>query len=72
MGVDHDLVLLPPSMLVNLASSLGSDEHDGDLDPTGAEGECVPPSPAEPPDSLANIESITELMAGLCLHANEA
>jgi hypothetical protein len=72
MGVDHDLVLLPPSMLVDLASSPGSDEHDGDLDPTDAEGECVPPSPAESPDSLANIDSITESMAGLCLHANEA
>jgi hypothetical protein len=72
MGVDHDLVLLHPSVPVDLASSTGFDERDGDLNPTGAKGECVPPSPAESPDSLANIDSITESMASLCLHANEA
>jgi hypothetical protein len=72
MRVDHDLVLLPPSVLVDRASFSSSDERVKDLDPIGMEGECVPPSLAESPNSPANVDSITESMAGLCLHANEA
>jgi hypothetical protein len=59
-------------MSVDQASLLGFDERVGDLDPTGVEGECVPPSPAESPNSPANVDSIAESMVGLCLHANEA
>jgi hypothetical protein len=72
MGVDHDLVLLPPSMSVNHASLPGFNERVGDLDPTGVEGECTPPSPTESFGSPANVDSISESMVGLCLHANEA
>jgi hypothetical protein len=72
MGVHHDLVLLPPSVPLDSASPLGFDERVGDLDPIGVEGECALPSLAESPDSPANIDSIAESMAGLCLHANEA
>jgi hypothetical protein len=72
MGVDDDLVLLPPSMSADLVSPLGFDERVGDLDPTGMEGECILPSPAESPDSPADVDSITESIAGLCLHADEA
>jgi hypothetical protein len=71
-GVDHDLVLLHPSMPVDSTSPLGSDEHVGDLDSIGVERECVLPSPAESPDSPANVDFISESMAGLCLHASEA
>jgi hypothetical protein len=71
-GVDHDLVLLPPSMSVDPASPLGSDERVGDLDPFGTEGECVPPTPTESFDSPADVDSITKLIAGLGLHAIEA
>jgi hypothetical protein len=71
-GVDHDLVLLPPSMPNNLASSLGSDEHIRNLDSTGVEGEGVLSSPVESLDSPSNVDSITRSMAGLCLHANKA
>jgi hypothetical protein len=70
--VDHDLVLLPPFMSVNLVSSLGSDERIGDLDSTDVEGEGVLSSLADSPDSPANVDSIIRLMASLCLHANEA
>jgi hypothetical protein len=59
-------------MSVDSASPSGFNEHVGDLDPTDVEGECILPSPAESPDSPANINSITESMAGLCLHTNEA
>jgi hypothetical protein len=72
MGVDHDLVLLPPSVLVDHVSLPGSDERARDLDPTDAEGECAPPSPAESLGSPANVDSISELMVGLCLYADEA
>jgi hypothetical protein len=72
MGVDHDLVLLPLSVPLDSASPSGSDERVRDLDPIGVEGECALPSPAESLDSPANIDSIVESMAGLCLHANEA
>jgi hypothetical protein len=44
-GVDHDLVLLPPSVLVDPACPPGSDERVGDLDPVGTEEECVLPPP---------------------------
>jgi hypothetical protein len=71
-GVDHDMLLLPPSVPVDSASPSSSDECIGDLDPTGMERECVPPSPTESPDSPANVNSIFESMASLCLHANEA
>jgi hypothetical protein len=71
MGMDHDLVLLPPSVLVNLVSPSGSNEHVEDLDPTGIVGECILPSPTELLDSPANINSIIGLIVGLCLHANE-
>jgi hypothetical protein len=69
--VDHDLVLLPPFVSIDHASFPSSDEHVGDLDPTDMEGKCVPPSPAESLGSPANVNSISESMAGLCLHANE-
>jgi hypothetical protein len=69
--VDHDLVLLPPSVPVDSASPSGSNKCVRDLDPTGVE-ECVLPSPAKSPGSPSNIDSITELMVGLCLYANEA
>jgi hypothetical protein len=72
MGVDHNLVLLPPFVSVNLVSSPSSDERIGDLDSTDVEGEGVLSSPAESPDSPANVDSITGSMASLCLHANEA
>jgi hypothetical protein len=72
MGVDHDLVLLPPSVPVDRVSFPGSDERVGDLDPTDVEGECVPPSPTESLSSPANIDSISKSMADLCLHTNEA
>jgi hypothetical protein len=71
-GVDHDLILLPPSMLVHPASPPGSDERVGDLDPAGTEGEYVPPTPTKSSDSPADIDSVTKLIAGLRLHANEA
>jgi hypothetical protein len=71
MGVDHDLVPLPPSVLVDHVSLPGSDERVKDLDSTGAE-ECASPSPAESHGSPANINSISESMVGLRLHANEA
>jgi hypothetical protein len=71
-GVDHDLVLLPPSVSIDRASFPGSDEHVGYLDPTGMEGKCVLSSPAESLGSPTNVDSISESMAGLCLHANEA
>jgi hypothetical protein len=70
--VDHDLVLLPASVSIDHASFLGSDEHVGDLDPTGVEGKCVSPSSVESLGSPTNVDSISESMAGLCLHANEA
>jgi hypothetical protein len=72
MGVDHDLVPLPPSMSVDLMSLSGSDERVRDLDPTDTKGECTSPSPIESLGSPANIGSIFESMIGLCLHANEA
>jgi hypothetical protein len=72
MGVDHDLVLLPPFMLVDPAFPLGSDECVGELDPTDMERECVLPAPAGSSDSPTNIDSITESIASLRLRANEA
>jgi hypothetical protein len=72
MGVDHDLVLLPPSMLVDPASPPGSDERVGDLHPASMEGECVLPTPTESSDSPADIDSVTKLIVGLRLHAIEA
>jgi hypothetical protein len=71
-GVDYDLVLLPPFMPVDLASSPGFDERVGDLEPIGVEGECILPSPDESLGSPANVDSIFESMAGICLHANKA
>jgi hypothetical protein len=70
-GVDHDMILLSPSMPVDPASPLGSDERIRDLDPVCTEEECVLPPPAGSPNSPADIDSITESMVGLCLHANE-
>jgi hypothetical protein len=69
---DLDLVLLSPSVRGDLVSLSGSDERVRDLDPTGVEGKCILSSPAESPNSPTNVDSITELMVGLCLHANEA
>jgi hypothetical protein len=60
------------SMPVNHASLLGSNKHVEDLDLTDVEGECVLPSPTESLNSPANINSISESMVGLSLHANEA
>jgi hypothetical protein len=62
MGVDHDMVQLPPSMSIDHATLLGSDELVEDLNPIGVESLGSP----------TNIDSIFELMVGLCLHANEA
>jgi hypothetical protein len=70
--VDHDLVLLPPFMLVDRASCLGFDERIGDLDPTDMEEEFVLPSPTKSLSSPTNIDSISKSMVGLCLHANKA
>jgi hypothetical protein len=72
MRVDHNLVLLPPSVPVDPVSPPGSKEHVEKLDPVGTEGECALPSPAESFDSPADVNSITESIVGLCLHANEA
>jgi hypothetical protein len=72
MGVDHDLIQLPPSVSIDHVSLLGSDERVEDLDPTSVEGESAPPSPVESLDSPANVDSISKLMVGLCLHADEA
>jgi hypothetical protein len=71
MGVDHDLVLLPPSMMVDSASPSGFNKRVRDLDPTGVE-ECVLPSLTESPSSPSNVDSVTELVVGLYLYANEA
>jgi hypothetical protein len=71
-GVDHDLVRLPPSAPIPHASLLGSDKRVGGLDSIGVEGESTPSSPNEPLGMLPNVNSISELMGGLCLHANEA
>jgi hypothetical protein len=70
-GVDHDLVLLLPSMPVD-PHLPSSNERVGDLDPTSVEGECTPPSPHESLGSPANVNSISKSMVGLYLHANEA
>jgi hypothetical protein len=72
MGVDHDLVQLPPSVPIHHVSLPGSDECIEDLDPIGVEGESTSPSPVESLDTPANVNSISESMGGLCLHANEA
>jgi hypothetical protein len=72
MGVDHDLVLLPPSMPVYPTSPLGYDQRVGELDPAGIEWECTLPSLARSPNSPTDVDSVTESMVGLYLHANEA
>jgi hypothetical protein len=72
MGVDHYLVLLPPSVSVDPVSPPGFNERIRDLDPTGAEGECVSPTPTGSFDSAPDVDSVIESMAGLCLHGNEA
>jgi hypothetical protein len=72
MGVDHDLVQLPPSVPIHHASLLGFDECVGDLDPISVEGESASPSSVESLGTPANVNSISESMGGLCLHANEA
>jgi hypothetical protein len=72
MGVDHDLVLVPRSVPIDPMTPSGFDKRVRDRDPTSTEGECVRPSPTESPDSPADVDSITESMAGLCLHAREA
>jgi hypothetical protein len=72
MGVDHDLVLLPPSMLDYPTSPLGYDQRVGELDPADTEWECTLPSPARSPNSPADVDFVIESMVGLCLHANEA
>jgi hypothetical protein len=69
-GEDHDLVQLPPSVLTHHAFLLGPDERVGGLDLIDKEGESAPS--VEPPDLLLDINSISESMGGLCLHANEA
>jgi hypothetical protein len=76
MEVDHDLVLLSPSvsapsMPVDLASPPGSDERVRDLDPDGTEEECILPTPTGSSDSPADVDSVTKSMASLRLHADE-
>jgi hypothetical protein len=70
--VDHNLVLLPPSVSDDSTSPSGSDERVRDLDSTGVEGECIMSSPTESLDSPSDVNSVTESMVGLCLHSNEA
>jgi hypothetical protein len=72
MGVDHDMVLLLPSMSVDPVSPPGFDERVRELDPVGTEGECVPPTPTGSSDSPADVDFIIKSMPDLCLHANEA
>jgi hypothetical protein len=72
MGVDHNLVLLPPSMPVDPVSPPGFDERVKDQDPTGVKGECVSPTPTGSFDSPPDVDSIIKSMASLCLHGNEA
>jgi hypothetical protein len=72
MRVDHDLVQLSSSVLIDHASLPGSDERVEDLDLIGMEGEGTPPSPVESLGTPANIDAISRSMVGLCLHANEA
>jgi hypothetical protein len=73
MGVDYDLVLLPPSVPDDSASSSSSTDNVSDLDSDGTEeGECVLPPLAGSFDPPTDIDSITESMAGSSLHANEA
>jgi hypothetical protein len=57
MGVDHDLVLLPPSILVDHVA--GTEEELILLPPYGS---------ADPP---SNVYSVTKLMGSLHLHATE-
>jgi hypothetical protein len=64
MGVDHNLVPLPPSVPVDLASLPGSNKRVRDLDPTGTEGECALPSLVESLGSPTNVDSIFESMDG--------
>jgi hypothetical protein len=52
------------------AFPLGPDERVGGLDLIDMEGECAPF--VEPPDTLLNVNSISESLGGLGLHANEA
>jgi hypothetical protein len=71
MGVDHNMVLLPPSVTVNPVSPLGSNECVREPNLAGKEGECILPTPTGSFGSPTDVESIIELMASLCLHANE-
>jgi hypothetical protein len=67
-GVDHDLVRLSPSVPIHYAFLLGLNERVEGLNPIGVEGESTPSSL----DTLPNVNSISESIGGLCLHANEA
>jgi hypothetical protein len=69
-GVDHDLVRLPPSVSIHHGFLPGPDERARGLDLIDVEGESAPS--VEPPGTLLNVNSISESMGGLCLHANEA
>jgi hypothetical protein len=68
--VDHDLVQLPPSTSIHHAFLLGLDERVEGLDLIDMEGESA--LSIEPSGTLLNVNSISESMGGLCLHANEA
>jgi hypothetical protein len=58
MGLDHDLVLLPPSVLVDHV--------------TGTEEELIPLPPSGSVNPPSDIDSVTESMRSLHLHATEA
>jgi hypothetical protein len=59
-------------MSIHHAFLLGPDECIGGLNLIDMEKEGAPSSPTVPPDLLLNIDSISESMGSLCLHANEA
>jgi hypothetical protein len=57
-GIDHDLILLPPSMPIDPIAS--------------TEEELIPLPPSESADPPSNVDSVTESMGGLHLHTTEA
>jgi hypothetical protein len=63
----------PPSTSIHHAFLPGPDERIRGLDLVDMEGEGAPSSlVVPPPGTPLNVNSISESMGGLCLHANEA
>jgi hypothetical protein len=58
MGIDHDLVLLPLSMLVDPIA--------------GTEEELIPLPPSGSTNPPSDVDSVIESMGGLHLHTTEA